>query len=237
MRRARDDGLALAVVSSSAKKCKRLSNWLRLNRGVRFTNAKNIAKAITNNNGEGELLLDAKRVVIEKIEKIEGRDEGRGGDGDAEAEAVDASAHAATAMAVGKKPPQISIKIVKITNNLLLRELLIMSKSEKSLVRKKCSRAQGERDGKRGRSGARQRNRRSRERETGSIAESVVVRTRRRNPGKKALGWRRSVRRKKGPQRTDWRPERRGRARSGRTGRETAAGTSARTTSRAPPAQ
>lgn len=35
---------------------------------MRFTNAKNIAKAITNDNGEGGLLMDIKKVEIEKVE-------------------------------------------------------------------------------------------------------------------------------------------------------------------------
>ncbi|KAL3763233.1 hypothetical protein ACHAW5_005500 [Stephanodiscus triporus] len=61
------NGLAVAVVASSSKRCKHFADWLRQDEGVRFTNAKNIAKAITNNNGEGDLLLDVDKAVIEKV--------------------------------------------------------------------------------------------------------------------------------------------------------------------------
>ena len=53
--KALDDKLALVVVSSSSKKCKQFSDWLKHDDSVRLTNAKNIAKAIVGNNGEGEL--------------------------------------------------------------------------------------------------------------------------------------------------------------------------------------
>ena len=77
VRRARTDGLAVAVVASSSKKCKHLHDWLKRDGAVRFTNAKNIAKAITNNNGEGDLLLDVDKGVIEKV----GRPPGAAGSG------------------------------------------------------------------------------------------------------------------------------------------------------------
>ncbi len=77
VRRARTDGLAVAVVASSSKKCKHLHDWLKRDGTVRFTNAKNIAKAITNNNGEGDLLLDVDKGVIEKV----GRPPGAAGSG------------------------------------------------------------------------------------------------------------------------------------------------------------
>jgi hypothetical protein len=66
-RKALADGLAVAVVASSSKRCKHFADWLRQDEGVRFTNAKNIAKAITNNNGEGDSLLDVDKAVIEKV--------------------------------------------------------------------------------------------------------------------------------------------------------------------------
>jgi len=73
--RARADGLAVAVVASSSKRCKHLHDWLKRDGTVRFTNAKNLAKAITFNNGEGDLLLDVDKGVIEKV----GRAAGPGG--------------------------------------------------------------------------------------------------------------------------------------------------------------
>ena len=76
VRRALADGLAVAVVASSSKKCKHLHDWLKRDGTVRFTNAKNIAKAITNN-GEGDLLLDVDKGVIEKV----GRPPGAAGSG------------------------------------------------------------------------------------------------------------------------------------------------------------
>lgn len=65
--KANAEKLAMVVVSSTSKKCKKLNDWLKHDENVRFTNSKNIAKAITNNEGMGELLLDTKKVVIEKI--------------------------------------------------------------------------------------------------------------------------------------------------------------------------
>jgi len=105
MRRALDDKLALAVVSSSSKRCKHFSDWLKHYDGgvVRFTNAKNIAKAITNNNGQGELLMDARKVAIEKIvgwDDEKGVDGGKVDDTKMSAVAIDAQARDATTAAV-----------------------------------------------------------------------------------------------------------------------------------------
>ncbi|KAL9179466.1 hypothetical protein ACHAXT_008756 [Thalassiosira profunda] len=62
-----EDKRALAVVSSTSKKCKQFHDWLKHDDTIRFTNAKNLAKAITNNDGEGELLSDTKKGLIEKL--------------------------------------------------------------------------------------------------------------------------------------------------------------------------
>mmetsp|Transcript_56046 Transcript_56046/g.119185 ORF Transcript_56046/g.119185 Transcript_56046/m.119185 type:complete len:863 (-) Transcript_56046:16-2604(-) len=98
-RRARDDKLALVVVGSSSKKCKQFSDWLKQHADgvVRFTNAKNIAKAITNNNGEGELLMDTRKEVVEKIEGWDDTTEADGGKEEegAKMSAADTSAVAA----------------------------------------------------------------------------------------------------------------------------------------------
>lgn len=68
MQKALEEKLALVVVASSSRKCKKISDWLKHNDNVRYTNPKNLAKAITNNEGEGEELLDMKKVPIAKIE-------------------------------------------------------------------------------------------------------------------------------------------------------------------------
>lgn len=61
------DGLVVAVVNSTSKTCKNFSGWLKDDGSVRFTNAKNIAKAITGNNGDGDVLVDVDKAVIEKV--------------------------------------------------------------------------------------------------------------------------------------------------------------------------
>lgn len=68
VQKAIDDKLALVVVSSSSKKCKKIHDWLKHHDDVRYIAAKNIAKAITGNNGEGDLLKDTKSTPIEKPE-------------------------------------------------------------------------------------------------------------------------------------------------------------------------
>ena len=68
MQKALEEKLALVVVASSSKKSKKISDWLKHDDNVRYTNPKNLAKAITNNEGEGEELLDMKKVPIAKIE-------------------------------------------------------------------------------------------------------------------------------------------------------------------------
>ena len=67
LNKANTDKHVLVVVNSSSKTCKQLSNWLKQCEHVRYTHAKNIAKAITNNNGEGELLKDTHMETIQKI--------------------------------------------------------------------------------------------------------------------------------------------------------------------------
>lgn len=67
LNKANADNLVLVVVNSSSKACKQFSNWLKHCEHVRYTHAKNIAKAITNNNGEGELLKDTHMDAIQKI--------------------------------------------------------------------------------------------------------------------------------------------------------------------------
>ena len=69
--RAVADGLAVVVIDSSSKRCKHFRDWLKQDGNVRYTNAKNIAKAITNNNGEGELLMDVDKEVIEKVGRVQ----------------------------------------------------------------------------------------------------------------------------------------------------------------------
>ena len=59
--------LVLVVVNSSSRTCKQFSNWLKQCEQVRYSHAKNIARAITNNNGEGELLKDTHMDSIQKI--------------------------------------------------------------------------------------------------------------------------------------------------------------------------
>jgi hypothetical protein len=61
------NGLVIAVVNSTSKTCKHFSSWLKDDGSVRFTNAKNIAKAITGNNGAGDILMDVDKAVIEKV--------------------------------------------------------------------------------------------------------------------------------------------------------------------------
>ena len=90
-------------------------------------NAKNIAKAITNNIGVGELLFDTRKVVIEKIE---GRDdvvvvnEGKEEE-DAKMVAADSSAKAAkaaktaTTVAPEEETPSIPTGDRKLTVKLL----------------------------------------------------------------------------------------------------------------------
>lgn len=68
--RAIADGLAVVVIDSSSKRCKHFRDWLKQDGNVRYTNAKNIAKAITNNNGEGELLMDVDKEVIDKVVRV-----------------------------------------------------------------------------------------------------------------------------------------------------------------------
>ena len=68
MHKALDEKVALVVVPSTSKKCKNYNDWLKHIDGVRFTNSKNIAKAITNKEGAGDLILDTKKAAIEKIE-------------------------------------------------------------------------------------------------------------------------------------------------------------------------
>jgi hypothetical protein len=65
--KALNDGLVIAVVNSTSKTCKHFSSWLKDDGSVRFTNAKNIAKAITGNNGAGDVLMDVDKAVIEKV--------------------------------------------------------------------------------------------------------------------------------------------------------------------------
>jgi len=69
--KALDDKRALVVVATTSKKCKQFTDWLKHKDGVIFTNPKNLAQAITNKNGEGQLLCDTKK---EEIQKIEGWD-------------------------------------------------------------------------------------------------------------------------------------------------------------------
>lgn len=61
------DGLVMAVVNSTSKTCKHFSSWLKVDGSVRFTNAKNIAKAITGNNGAGDILMDVDKAVISLV--------------------------------------------------------------------------------------------------------------------------------------------------------------------------
>lgn len=67
LNKANTNNLVLVVVNSSSKACKQFSNWLKHCEHVRYTHAKNIAKAITNNNGEGELLKDTHMDAIQKF--------------------------------------------------------------------------------------------------------------------------------------------------------------------------
>jgi len=69
--KALDDKRVLVVVATTSKKCKQFTDWLKHKDGVIFTNPKNLAQAITNKNGEGQLLCDTKK---EEIQKIEGWD-------------------------------------------------------------------------------------------------------------------------------------------------------------------
>ena len=107
VRRARADGLAVAVVASSSKRCKHLHDWLRRDGTVRFTNAKNIAKAITNNNGEGDLLLDVDKKVIEKV----GRPPGAAGP--EETSVVDPPSAPAMAAPSSAKAPEDAVETSK----------------------------------------------------------------------------------------------------------------------------
>jgi hypothetical protein len=63
-----DGKMVLVVVDSKSSKCRPFNTWLQKRNDVRFTSAKHLAQAITGNNGEGDLLLDAKKEVIEKME-------------------------------------------------------------------------------------------------------------------------------------------------------------------------
>lgn len=68
--RAKNDKMALVVIESSSKKCEAWMKGLHNVRDestVKFSNQKNLAKAITSNKGRGELLLDKNKVTIEKI--------------------------------------------------------------------------------------------------------------------------------------------------------------------------
>ncbi len=67
LNKATAEKLVLVVVNSSSKACKQFSNWLKQCKHVRYSHAKNIARAITNNNGEGELLKDTHMDSIQKI--------------------------------------------------------------------------------------------------------------------------------------------------------------------------
>ncbi|KAL7554365.1 hypothetical protein ACHAWF_017812 [Thalassiosira exigua] len=99
VRRARADKVALAVATSGSRKCKRLLDALKAIDGVRFTNLKSVAKAITGNDGRGEALLDANKVPIERVEGWDaptgddggGVDGGEGDAGDDEADGARAS--------------------------------------------------------------------------------------------------------------------------------------------------
>ncbi|KAK1743935.1 nibrin-related protein [Skeletonema marinoi] len=63
-----DAKMVLVLVDSKSSKCKPYNTWLHKRNDVRLTSAKHLAQAITGNNGEGDLLLDAKKVAIEKME-------------------------------------------------------------------------------------------------------------------------------------------------------------------------
>ena len=64
-----DAKMVLVLVDSKSSKCKPYNTWLhKRNNDVRLTSAKHLAQAITGNDGEGDLLLDAKKEVIEKME-------------------------------------------------------------------------------------------------------------------------------------------------------------------------
>eukprot|EP00984_Skeletonema_dohrnii_P017817 scaffold8186_cov132-Skeletonema_dohrnii-CCMP3373.AAC.4 len=63
-----DDKMVLVLVDSKSSKCKPYNTWLHKRNDVRLTSAKHLAQAITGNNGEGDLLLDAKKEAIEKME-------------------------------------------------------------------------------------------------------------------------------------------------------------------------
>ncbi len=63
-----DAKMVLVLVDSKSSKCKPFSTWLHKRTDVRLTSAKHLAQAITGNNGEGDLLLDAKKEAIEKME-------------------------------------------------------------------------------------------------------------------------------------------------------------------------
>lgn len=65
LKKASADKQVVVVVNSSSKACKQFSNWLKQCEHVRYTHAKNIAKAITNNNGLGELLKDTNMEPIQ----------------------------------------------------------------------------------------------------------------------------------------------------------------------------
>jgi hypothetical protein len=67
LNKATSEKLVLVVVNSSSRTCKQFSNWLKQCEQVRYSHAKNIARAITNNNGEGELLKDTHMDSIQKI--------------------------------------------------------------------------------------------------------------------------------------------------------------------------
>jgi len=63
-----DAKMVLVLVDSKSSKCKPYSTWLHKRTDVRLTSAKHLAQAITGNNGEGDLLLDASKDTIEKME-------------------------------------------------------------------------------------------------------------------------------------------------------------------------
>ncbi len=63
-----DAKMVLVLVDSKSSKCRPYNTWLHKRNDVRLTSAKHLAQAITGNNGEGDLLLDAKKEVIEKME-------------------------------------------------------------------------------------------------------------------------------------------------------------------------
>ena len=100
-RRAVADKRARVGVSSSSKRADIPNQWFKDDEDVRFTSAKNIAKAITGNSGEGDLLLDTKKEVIEKPE---GWDRAAASDGTSEEDDVDTAPAAEATTATDEVP-------------------------------------------------------------------------------------------------------------------------------------